>query len=226
MRKAVIITGGGSGKRMGTPVPKQFLKIDGKPVIVYTIELFSGFDKNMEIVVVLPESYLELWKEINAEFFNKVNIRVAPGGDFRFHSVKSGLSLLKEDMLIGVHDAVRPLVSMEVINRCYSVAEKYGNAVPVIKMTDSIRRISGASNFPANREDFRIIQTPQVFSGEILKKAYNLNFSEEFTDDASVVEKLGVKINLVEGNRENIKITTPEDIKYVEQSIQARQKEK
>lgn len=201
---------------MGSHVPKQFLKIAGKPIIVHTIERFIKFDNSMDIVVVLPADYLEIWKDITAEFLNKVNIQVASGGDSRFHSVKSGLSMINEDMIIGVHDAVRPLVSMEVINRCYSGAEKYGNAVPVIKITDSIRRIDGASNYPSHREDFRIIQTPQVFSGELLKKAYNLNFSEEHTDDASVVEKLGVNINLVDGNRENIKITTPQDIKYVE----------
>ena len=216
MKKAVIITGGGSGRRMGTPIPKQFLLVAGKPLIVHTIDLFRKFNSDMEIVVVLPAGYTEIWREISQKFFHDLDIKVAEGGETRFHSVKNGLGLIGEERIIGVHDAVRPLVSLEVLSRCYQMAEEKGNAIPVVEIPESIRRLEGENSFPVNRSDLRIIQTPQVFRGELLKQAYSADFREEFTDDASVVENLGVKINLVEGNRENIKVTTPEDLEWVE----------
>jgi 2-C-methyl-D-erythritol 4-phosphate cytidylyltransferase len=216
MKQAVIITGGGSGRRMGTPIPKQFLLVAGKPLIAYTIDVFRRFNNDMEIVVVLPAGYTEIWREISQKFFHDLDIKVAEGGETRFHSVKNGLGLLGEERIIGVHDAVRPLASLEVLSRCYQMAEEMGNAIPVIEIPESIRRLEGENSFPVNRNDLRIVQTPQVFRGELLKRAYNTAFREEFTDDASVVENLGVKINLVEGNRGNIKITTQEDLEWVE----------
>jgi 2-C-methyl-D-erythritol 4-phosphate cytidylyltransferase len=215
MKRAVIITGGGSGRRMGTPIPKQFLLVAGKPLIAYTIDVFRRFNNDMEIVVVLPAGYTEIWREISQKFFHDLDIKVAEGGETRFHSVKNGLGLLGEERIIGVHDAVRPLASLEVLSRCYQMAEEMGNAIPVIEIPESIRRLEGENSFPVNRNDLRIVQTPQVFRGELLKRAYNTAFREEFTDDASVVENLGVKINLVEGNRGNIKITTQEDLEWV-----------
>jgi 2-C-methyl-D-erythritol 4-phosphate cytidylyltransferase len=215
MKQAVIITGGGSGRRMGTPIPKQFLLVAGKPLIAYTIDVFRRFNNDMEIVVVLPAGYTEIWREISQKFFHDLDIKVAEGGETRFHSVKNGLGLLGEERIIGVHDAVRPLASLEVLSRCYQMAEEMGNAIPVIEIPESIRRLEGENSFPVNRNDLRIVQTPQVFRGELLKRAYNTAFREEFTDDASVVENLGVKINLVEGNRGNIKITTQEDLEWV-----------
>lgn len=215
MKKAVIITGGGSGRRMGTPIPKQFLLVAGKPLIVHTIDLFRRFNNDMEFVVVLPAGYKEIWREISQKFFYDLDIKVAEGGETRFHSVKNGLGLIGEERIIGVHDAVRPLASLEVLSRCYQMAEEMGNAIPVIEIPESIRRLEGENSFPVNRNDLRIVQTPQVFRGELLKRAYNTAFKEEFTDDASVVENLGVKINLVEGNRGNIKITIQEDLEWV-----------
>jgi len=201
---------------MGSEIPKQFLNIGNKPLIAHTIDVFLEYDRNIIIVVVIPEDYSELWGNIKEIHYKERDIIMATGGKTRFDSVKSGLSLLTEDMIIGVHDAVRPMVSVEVISRCYDIAEIKGSAVPVLPMNESIRRTENERNYFVSREGLKIVQTPQVFKGDILKTAYNRNFKPEFTDDAIVVEKNGLKITLTEGNPENIKITTPFDLQIAE----------
>jgi 2-C-methyl-D-erythritol 4-phosphate cytidylyltransferase len=215
MKKSVIITGGGLGTRMNMPLPKQFIVVKDKPVIVHTINLFRDYDADMEIVVVLPADFLKNWEEISAKYYPNITIHLVSGGATRFHSVKNALARLDENLLIGVHDAVRPLVSPDVIARCYTTAEKSGNAIPAIPLAESIRKVENDISYPIDRSNLHIIQTPQVFHGALLKKAYQSSYLPEFTDDASVVEKLGVKINLVEGNRSNIKITTKEDLEML-----------
>ena len=212
MKKAVIITGGGMGYRMASPIPKQFLDLGGKPLIVHTVKVFQEYDKDIQIVVVLPELYFGLWNDIHQKYFGKNKILMTSGGKTRFESVKNGLSLLGEDLIIGVHDAVRPMVSLQVIKRCYDMAQKEGSAIPVLALSESVRKADEYKNYPVSREGLKIIQTPQVFQGSLLKKAYETEYDPKFTDDATVVERLGVKICLTEGNPENIKITTPFDM--------------
>jgi len=213
MKKAVIITGGGLGHRMCSDIPKQFLDIGGKPLIVHTIDVFIRYDRNIIIVVVLPEDYFELWKTIEEKYYAEKDIILASGGKTRFDSVKNGLALLGQDMIIAIHDAVRPMVSVEIISKCYDIAEAKGSAIPVVSLSESVRKEEQGRNYFVSREGLRIVQTPQVFRGEIVKEAYNRNYKKEFTDDAIVVEKAGNNIFLTEGNVENIKITTPFDLR-------------
>ena len=212
MKKYAIIVAGGKGKRMNADVPKQFILLAGKPILMHTLEVFSAYDKSMEIILVLPENQIEMWKKLCAEHFFEIPHLIIKGGDERFHSVKNGLQAVEIPALVAVHDGVRPLVSRQTIERCFIMAEKSGTAVPVVDLVDSIRKISGNENRAVDRRLYKLVQTPQVFDGELLKKAYGQEFSTAFTDDASVVETLGEKISVVEGNRENIKITTPFDL--------------
>jgi len=215
IKRSVIISAGGIGKRMGTEVPKQFLLIKGKPIIMHTIEKFHAFDAAMEIVVVLPESYVPQWESLCQKHLFTIDHKVVSGGEERFHSIQNGLTEISGD-IIAVHDAVRPLVSETVIRNCFAAAEKSGAAIPVLTISESLRKIEHEKSFAVNREDFRIVQTPQCFTAEIIVKAYQQHYSKLFTDDASVVEAAGNQIYLVEGNSENIKITTPQDLKFAE----------
>ena len=210
---------GGQGKRMNADMPKQFMLLAGKPVLMHTIEVFAAYDKSLEIIVVLPESQIETWFKLCREHSFEIPHSVVEGGEERFHSVKNGLAFLQLPALVAVHDGVRPLVSRETISRCFAMAKKTGTAVPVVELTDSIREISGNENRAVDRHLYKLVQTPQVFDGEILKKSYGQNFSNSFTDDASVVETLGENISLVEGNRENIKITAAFDLDIAESFI-------
>lgn len=213
LHRYLIIVAGGRGLRMGASVPKQFLLLAGKPVILHTIERFLDFDPGIEPIIVLPQDYTSMWEEICDKYgFDQKHV-IAKGGDERYNSVKNGLSLVRQKSLVAVHDAVRPLVSHDTIDRCFSLAEKKGNAVPYIRPSESVREIvSAGRNKPLRRENIALIQTPQVFRSDILLAAYGRPYQPEFTDDASVVEAAGNKINLVEGNIENIKITTAEDL--------------
>jgi len=212
MKRYVLIVAGGSGSRMGTEVAKQFLDLAGKPVLMHTIERFWSFDNSIEIIVVLPEIQLEYWNFLQKEYSFCIPHTRVTGGDSRFLSVKNGLNLIRETGLVAIHDGVRPLVSSETIRRCFEAAEKYGNAVPVISPADSLRMVTGETNKPVNRQDIKIIQTPQVFNTALIRQAYLQEYNPDFTDDATVLEKTGNAIHLVEGNRENIKITNPEDL--------------
>lgn len=212
MKKYCIIVAGGSGRRMKTKTPKQFLLLEKKPLLMRTIERFHSYDASIEIIVVLPAEYHSLWKNLVREYSFDITHKVVAGGDERFHSVKAGLSLTSNESLIAIHDGVRPLVSHDTIWRCFADAEEFGNAVPFTEPADSVRMLHGDDSKPCPRTEVRLIQTPQVFRSSVIRAAYDRSFDPLFTDDATVAEAAGVKIHLTHGNRENIKITTPEDL--------------
>ncbi len=212
MKLYALIVAGGVGKRMGTVIPKQFLELDSKPILMITISRFREFDGSIEIITVLPENQLKYWAELCEKYSFSIPQTFVKGGSTRYQSVKNGLKHVGEDCLVAIHDGVRPLVSTLTIKRCFAAAKKFGNAVPVISPSDSLRMINKQGNVPVNRETIKIIQTPQVFNSGLIKKAYLGKYRTGFTDDASVLEESGETIHLVEGNRENIKITNPEDL--------------
>lgn len=214
--RTVIIVAGGKGLRMNADIPKQFIAVGGKPVLMHTIEVFRRFDAEMSIIVVLPREQFPFWTELCKKYNFTVSYKLAEGGESRFCSVKNGLELVNEASLVAVHDGVRPLVSSETIERCFAAASKHGAAIPVVDMVESIRQLAGDGSIAVDRGAYKIVQTPQVFDAKLLREAYDQEFSTLFTDDASVVEAFGAKIQLVEGNRENIKITTAMDLKIAE----------
>ena len=210
--KVVIIVAGGKGERMKAVVPKQFLEIKGRPILMHTLEVFHNFDPEIQIVLVLPADQIDVWKSLCKKHAFTLTHTIECGGSTRFHSVKNGLTAVSIPSLVAVHDGVRPLVSVETISACFDAASEYGTAVPVIDAIDSIRKITENGSVSVNRSEYKFVQTPQVFDGKLLIKAYRQEFSENFTDDASVVEAMGAKMHLVTGNRENIKITTEMDL--------------
>ncbi len=212
---SIVIVAGGKGKRMGSNVPKQFLVLKNEPVIMHTIRKFYNWDNRCEIVLVLPFSQKTYWENLVKEYNFNIPVLVTSGGNTRFHSVKNGLSKTSGDV-IGIHDGVRPLVSEETIINCFDVAKKEGNATPCLPINDSLRIVENNANRTVDRSKFYKIQTPQVFQRSVLLKAFEQEFAEEFTDDASVVEKTGEVIQLIKGNEENIKITRPFDLKIAE----------
>lgn len=212
----VIIVAGGKGERMNANIPKQFLELHGKPILMHTIEAFNRFDNTMQIILVLPETQIDYWKTLCKKHAFAVLQNIVIGGQTRFNSVQNGLKMVQTPSLVAVHDGVRPLVSSSTIARCFDAAGKYDAAIPVIDLIDSIRQVNEDESLSVDRTKYKLVQTPQVFDAELLKKAYEQEFSVLFTDDASVVEALGTKIHLVEGNRENIKITTEIDLKMAE----------
>ncbi len=215
----VIIVAGGKGLRMGGDIPKQFLPVNGKPVLMRTIERFRDYSPDLGIILVLPRAQQEYWRELCREHGFQAAYTIADGGETRFHSVRNGLSLIpdSEQGVVGVHDGVRPFVSTEVIDRCYEAARRSGAAIPVTPVVETLRYVAG-SEVGRNvvRSDYRLVQTPQTFDIQLLKRAYAQEYTEAFTDDASVVEAVGVSVEMVEGNRENIKITTPFDMTVAE----------
>lgn len=212
MTYTVLIVAGGKGLRMGSDLPKQFLPIGGKPVLMHTIEAFHHFDRTMKIILVLPQEQQTYWQELCAKHSFVIEHTVVDGGETRFHSVKNGLACVNSG-LVGVHDGVRPFVSPEVIKRCYELAAIKKAVIPVIDVVETVRHITETGSETVSRNDYKLVQTPQVFDAELLKQAYAQEYTPFFTDDASVVEAMGVSVCLVEGNRENIKITTPFDLK-------------
>lgn len=216
--KHVIIVAGGKGLRMGSDLPKQFIPVAGLPIIMHTILAFKEAFPDIQVVVVLPLDHQQYWKKIAAEYHFNQPHTIANGGSTRYHSVKSGLEKinLKEQGIIGIHDAVRPLVSISTITQCYQKAYESGNAIPVHAINESIRHVKGNSNTLVNRNEYFAVQTPQVFEANLLDNAYAQDYQESFTDDASVLELLGYPIHLVNGNAENIKITLPIDLKIAE----------
>lgn len=211
-----IIVAGGKGERMNATIPKQFLEIKDKPILMRTLECFYNFDKSMRLILVLPELQVNFWNGLCKKYAFTINHEIVFGGTTRFNSVKNGLEVIKTPSIIAIHDGVRPLVSHETIARCFNSAKEYGSAIPVIDLVDSIREVSETENKSVDRSSYKLVQTPQVFDGDLLLKAYEQEFSPLFTDDASVVENLGNNIHLVEGNRENIKITTEFDLKIAD----------
>ena len=212
MKLYALIVAGGSGRRMGTDIPKQFLEIAGKPILMHTIERFYDFDESIEIITVLPENQLLFWSELKEKYSFSIQHKIVRGGETRFFSVKNGLEFVDPSGQVAIHDGVRPLVSNDTIRRCFESADKYGNCIPVISPSDSLRMITQEGNRPVDRMQFKQVQTPQVFKSELIKKAYQQEYQPDFTDDATVLERMGEKINMVEGNRENIKITNPQDM--------------
>lgn len=212
MEKFALIVAGGSGTRMKGKLPKQFLELNGKPVLMHTFETFRKYDPKIRFVLILPETQLINWKKLRVKYdFNMKHLLVA-GGDTRFQSVKNGLSEIKDDGIVFIHDGVRPLVSVQTIENCFKTTQEKGNALPVIPPSESVREVTSGSSRAVDRNRYFLVQTPQTFKVSVIKKAYEQDYLEKFTDDASVLENHGHKIHLVEGNRENIKITYPEDL--------------
>lgn len=216
MKHTVIIVAGGKGLRMGGELPKQFIPLQGKPVLMHTIEAFYKWDSTAELLLVIPEEHNVYWKMLCKELGFIIPHRIVYGGETRFHSVRNGLREVKEDGLIAVHDGVRPFVAYDVLSSCFTIAEAFGAAIPVVPMIESVREVNGGESHPFDRTRLCIVQTPQVFHSGLLRKAYEQPYDERFTDDAALVEALNHVIRLVDGNRENIKITTPMDLKYAE----------
>jgi 2-C-methyl-D-erythritol 4-phosphate cytidylyltransferase len=214
MELYALIVAGGSGKRMGADIPKQFLELAGRPVLMHTIERFKSFNDAIEIITVLPENQLRYWCELQEKYSFKIPQTLVKGGSARFYSVKNGLKFVNVPGLVAIHDGVRPFVSNDTIRRCFETAEKLGNAIPSISPVESLRMLTDEGNVPLNRLHVKQIQTPQVFNAHLIKQAYLQEYRPEFTDDATVLESTGEKINLIEGNRENIKITNPEDLLF------------
>lgn len=212
MKLYALIVAGGSGKRMGAELPKQYLEIAGKPVLMHTLERFKAFSDSIEIITVLPENQLRFWSGLQKKYSFSIPHTLVKGGKARFFSVRNGLKFVDDPGLVAIHDGVRPFVSLDTIRRCFETAERLGNAIPVIPPSDALRIVSEQGSMPVNRLLVRQVQTPQVFHSSLIKKAYQQEYLPEFTDDATVLEKTGTRINLVDGNRENIKITTPEDL--------------
>lgn len=221
MRKIAVIVAGGSGKRMGNMVPKQFLLLKGKPVLWYTIDTFLRAYPDMEIVIVLPKEHIEKGQQIVNNFTGR-KITVTEGGETRFHSVKQGLQLVKEEAVVFVHDGVRCLVSVPLVQRCYTQAAEKGSAIPAVAATDSIRIVKGDGHFVEDRQRVRIIQTPQTFLSSIILPAFEQEYSDAFTDEATVAEAYGADVYLTEGEFDNIKITRPVDLMIAERLLEER----
>ena len=216
MKKFVLIVAGGSGSRMKSGLPKQFIEIAGLPVLMHTFEVFYNYDPDIEFVLVLPEKHIGQWENLCQQYGFRYQYKLASGGNLRFQSVKNGLALLPDEGIVFIHDGVRPLVSKETLHNCFEMAVLKGNALPVISVPESIRMKNGEQNHAVDRNKYFLVQTPQTFNCALIKKAYFKANNNLFTDDATVLESLGEKINLVEGNRDNIKITFPEDLLFAE----------
>ncbi len=219
MKKYAIVVAGGKGTRMGGEVPKQFIPLRGRPVLMRTLEAFHAYDSGVELVVVLPAAQRGRWRELCREHGFRIPCRHAAGGETRFHSVANGLKCLPDgeaDAVVAVHDGVRPFVSREVLARCYETASRELAAIPVVEVVETLRRLTDSGSATVDRARYRVVQTPQVFRADVLKAAYGQEYRSSFTDDASVAEAAGVRVRLVPGNRENIKITTPFDLKVAE----------
>ena len=215
----IIIVAGGKGLRMGSDIPKQFLPIGGKPVLMRTLERFRAYSSALHIILVLPEAQQDYWRQLCEEYHFDVEHQIANGGQTRFHSVQNGLALVPDDAegVVGVHDGVRPFPSIEVIRNCYETARTAKAVIPVIPVVETVRHLlSNKKSVTVPRDEYRLVQTPQTFDIQLLKAANKQPYNDGFTDDASVVESYGHAITLVEGNLENIKITTPYDLKIAE----------
>ena len=223
MEKYAVIVAGGSGLRMGTTIPKQFLLLRDKPVLWYSLTAFLESFEDMQIILVLPEQHLETGREILRDTYDPNRIWMTVGGETRFHSVRNGLRHIQKHSIVFVHDGVRCLLTPNLIRRCFTAAVDKGNAIPATMAVDSVRIETVGGNQQVDRNKIRLIQTPQTFYSDLIKTAFEQDFHESFTDEASVVEKLGVKINLIEGENSNIKITRPIDLVIAEKLLEERQ---
>ena len=223
MEKYAVIVAGGSGLRMGTTIPKQFLLLRDKPVLWYSLTAFLESFEDMQIILVLPEQHLETGREILRDTCDPNRIWMTVGGETRFHSVRNGLRHIQKHSIVFVHDGVRCLLTPNLIRRCFTAAMDKGNAIPATMAVDSVRIETVGGNQQVDRNKIRLIQTPQTFYSDLIKTAFEQDFHESFTDEASVVEKLGVKINLIEGENSNIKITRPIDLVIAEKLLEERE---
>lgn len=215
MNDYIIVVAGGKGLRMGGDIPKQFLPVNGRPVLMRTLERFREYDEDINIILVLPKAQQDYWSHLCSEYDFHIPHQIADGGATRFHSVQNGLKLIPDTAqgIVGVHDGVRPFVSTDVISHCYEAARVHKAVIPVTPVVETLRHINAdGSGDNVLRSDYRLVQTPQTFDIQLLKQANKQQYRESFTDDASVVEGIGQKVTMVEGNRENIKITTPFDL--------------
>jgi len=217
MKKYLIIVAGGKGVRMGGNIPKQFMTVAEKPLLMHTLQRFHGIVPDVECVLVLPGEHIVSWEVLRSQFHFELPHTVVEGGATRFHSVKNGLNAIAgSEGLVAIHDGVRPFPSAQLITEAYATAEKTGSAIPVLPPTESIREVDGTESRIVNRNHYRMVQTPQTFRLALLKEAYRQPYNELFTDDASVAEASGVKVTLINGNRENIKITHRSDLLWAE----------
>ncbi len=216
-KKYALIVAGGSGSRMQNKLPKQFLPLDGKPVLMHTFEAFLNYDAEIVFVLVLPKNQILRWKNLCVENGFNIPHQIVAGGTVRFESVRNGLQQIADEGIVFIHDGVRPLVSEDTLKRCYQTASEKGNALPVVPVSESVRLVeSDGSNKAVDRSKYFLVQTPQTFQSALIKNAYSTPFYERFTDDASVLESTGTDIFTVDGNRENIKITFPDDLLLAE----------
>jgi 2-C-methyl-D-erythritol 4-phosphate cytidylyltransferase len=223
MKKIAIIVAGGSGSRMGSQLPKQFILLREKPVLYYTLKAFLDAYADMQVILVLPGDYIEMGREIIDAWFDPERIQITEGGDTRFQSVRNGLQLVQEEAIIFVHDGVRCMLSQDLIHRCYQTALETGTAVPAIASKDSVRILTSEGNEAVDRNLVRLIQTPQTFHSKILLPAFQIDYKDKFTDEATVVEAFGIKITLVEGEEANIKLTLPVDMVLAEKLMGERE---
>lgn len=212
MEKHVLVAAGGKGTRIQSTMPKQFIELDGKPLLLHVLDAFFHYDPNIHCTVVLSGMHHSRWKDICLKHNCQIKHQLVDGGPTRYHSVKNGLKHIPNDSLVAVHDAARPLISEKLIRRLYDFAQKFGNAIPVIESSDSLRMVDHAMSSPLSRQQVRLVQTPQCFNASLIKRAYNTGYKESFTDDASVLEEMGERLHLVDGEKENIKITTMTDL--------------
>jgi 2-C-methyl-D-erythritol 4-phosphate cytidylyltransferase len=212
MKKFAVIVAGGNGSRMGETIPKQFIELNGRPVLMHTFDAFLNYDKQIEFILVLPENQTDYWNELCKKHRFEIKYKLVFGGETRFHSVNNGLELIDTEGVVFIHDGVRPLVSVKTLENCFNTTLEKGNALPVIPANESLRIVENGKNRAVDRSEYFLVQTPQTFKTKLIKKAFKQPCSRLFTDDASVLEKSGETIHLVDGNRENIKITYPEDI--------------
>lgn len=223
MKKYAIIVAGGSGIRMGGNLPKQFMLLRDKPVLYYTLKAFIESYDDLQVILVLPMDYTDMGQEIIDAFFDKDRIRITAGGDTRFQSVKNGLALVEEESVVFVHDGVRCLLTKDLIQRCFKQAVETGTAIPAIPSKDSIRLITDEGNAAYDRNRVMLIQTPQTFHSKIIVPAFQIDYKDKFTDEATVAEAYGIKVSLVEGEETNIKITRPVDLLLAEQILAERE---
>lgn len=216
--KTVIITAGGMGKRMGNNLPKQFLALQKSPILIHTILKFYNYDNSIQLILTLPENWISYWERTCAETNFDIQHEIIAGGKERYDSIKKALTLSK-GKLIAIHDGIRPLVSTETIQKAFEMAEKKGNAIPIFPIKESVRFVENEKTHSINRNNYFLVQTPQVFERGLIKSAYEQDFQESITDDASLLEKTGKKIYVFQGNEENIKITTPLDLRIAEELI-------
>lgn len=219
MKKIAVIVAGGSGSRMNSTLPKQFLLLNGKPVLYYTLDTFLKAYDDLNIILVLPEEHVAAGQEIIDAFFDYNRIKITAGGRTRFHSVQNGLALIEDESIIFVHDGVRCLLTEALIHRCFDAATEFGSAIPVVDCKDSVRIVRDDNSEVMDRDRIKLVQTPQTFHSKILLPAFKIDFKDKFTDEATVVEAFGLKVHLVQGEDNNIKITKPADLIVAEQLL-------